>query len=40
MTIVGIQLTGFGLLAIRDATYMQVNAVVAFSIVMMRLRCR
>lgn len=40
MAIFGIQLTGFGLPAIRDATCMHVNARVAFSVVMMRLRCR
>jgi len=40
MAIVGIQLTISGLPAISDATDMQVNALVAFSAVMMRLRCR
>jgi hypothetical protein len=40
MAIVGIKLTGLGLPAIRDATCMQVNALVHFSAVMMRLRCR
>ena len=36
MTIVGIQLTGFGLPAIRDATCMQVNALVNLPAVMVR----
>jgi hypothetical protein len=40
MVIVGVQLTGFGLPAIRDAKCMQVNALVNLSAVMMRLRCR
>lgn len=40
IAIVGIQLAGFGLLAISDATCMQVNALIDLSDVMMRLRCR
>jgi hypothetical protein len=40
MAIVGIQLTGFGLPAIRDATCMQASALVDLFAVMMRLRCR
>jgi hypothetical protein len=40
ITIVGLQLTRSGLPAIRDATYMQVNALVHLSAVMMRLKCR
>ena len=40
MAIVGIQLTGFELPAIRDATCMQVNALVDLFAVMVRLRCR
>ena len=40
MAIVGIELTGFGLPAIRDVTCMQVDALVDLSDVMMRLRCR
>jgi hypothetical protein len=40
MAMVGMQLTGFGLPAIRDATCMQVNALMDLSAVMMQLRCR